>query len=146
MSSLSCIEFDCPSSTSASENIHMILNSAIRKQIRNRKNNIGTKWLNTILHTIPPEISITNYRMLYHFFVNILEDTKKLNKEISELKFNALEEFINNIFDMIFNEKLDSIFDYPINSKDSLIQLIKDPNQFICTKVHSTIINISEDF
>ena len=145
ISSESCIGFECSLNTNTAKQIKENIDNIIKEKISSKKLN-GTKWINVLLSNVPPEISISNCRMLYQFLLNIAEDDTYLVKELKEYKEQTIKVFINKVFNLIFEDNLDSTFDAKFDSEEQILLFLKDPNKFIYDKFFSDFTKLVKDF
>ena len=95
---------------------------------------VNVNWLNLVLNEIPSELKIVNInlRHFYEFFANLLADSNIYQKEI---KNKIVVQYIIKIFDLIFQNKIEELFNKDINSDDALIKFINKPEFEIIKKI-----------
>ena len=95
---------------------------------------ININWIYLVLNEIPSELKLgnKNVRHFYEFFAILLADSKGPQKV---LKNEIIIEYIKKLFDLIFQNKIDELFEKDINCNDELIKFIDKPQAEIIKKI-----------
>ena len=114
--------------------VEIYIKKKIQLMIENNKQ-INIIWLNLVLNYIPPVLNILNknLRHFYDFFSELLVDT---NGNEKEYKNEIILEYIIKLFDLIFENKIEDIFNKDINDNNNeLIKLINKPEDELIKKI-----------
>ena len=115
-------------------NVENYIKNKIKFLIENNKP-ININWMNLVLNYIPPELKIINknLRHFYDFFSLLLADS---NGNEKDYKNEIILEYIINVLDLIFENKIEDFFNKSINnSNDELIRLINKPEDELIQKI-----------
>ena len=122
-------------SNSLKKKVEELIKNKIKSLIKEKKP-VNVNWLNLVLNDLPPEIKITNkiLRHFYEYFAILLADSNEIQKE---LKNEILLEYIIQVFDLIFQNKIEEIFDKDIDKdKNEIIKLINKPQEELIKKIN----------
>ena len=110
------------------------------KLIDIKKNNdfiYDTDWLNLCLNDLNnSNLYSRNIRIIFEYILYQIKNFPILDGPISEIFQENITNFNNKIFDLVFNEELENIFDYQFDQEDDLIKLISEPNKFYIDKIN----------
>ena len=110
----------------------------IKEKITNltiQKLKVNVKWLNLVLNEIPNELKIRdkNLRYFYEFFALLLSDSNGYQKGI---KNQIIIEYLEKVFDLVFDNKIEEIFDKDIEKSDNeILKLINKPQDELRKKI-----------
>ena len=155
MSSYESIKFDYDSilGNEICRYVGTTIRSIVKEKVE-KKEKIGTKWLNVLLSYVPPEISDPNYKLINQFIINL----SKHNFDKQEEKYKIKEEIlkiIDIVIKMTFDDTFCDLLKIKIRSnnqriignnennensqndveKKEIISFLVDPNVFISEKI-----------
>ena len=109
----------------------------IKEKITNLINNnkpVNVNWLNLVLNEIPPNLKINhqNLRHFYEFFAILFADTNKAEKDF---KNQAIVIYIKKLFDLIFDDKVEELFNKDINTDSEFFNFINRPKDEVINKI-----------
>ena len=114
-----------------------IIENFIKKKIMdltNDKKPVNFNWLNLVLNEIPPILKInnSNLRHFYEFFAVLFADSNKTQKNF---KNQAIAEYIIKVFELVFNNQIEELFDKDIYTDYDLLKFINKPKDEIIAKI-----------
>ena len=100
----------------------------------NNKKPVNINWLNLVLNEIPPNLKINNQnlRHFYEYFAILFADSNKAQKDF---KNQAIVIYIKKVFDLIFDDKIEELFNKDINTVSELFNFINRPKDEVINKI-----------
>ena len=137
MSSIECIEFD-NINNSLSKDITIEARQKVDKILEEGKaDKLDNSWLNLMLNEVPKEILMSDARLYYIFFNNLVE---KLNHEdiLNENIKSILKYFYFDILEFSFKGEINTLLEEDISkSNNNICNLIKSPREYIENKIYN---------
>ena len=97
---------------------------------------VNINWINLALKDVPSQLKIISNKsmeLFYEFFANLLADSNTYQKEIKNI---IISDYIIQVFDLIFDNKIEELFNKNIeNCNDEIIKLINKPQEELINKI-----------
>lgn len=142
MSSKNCLEFETNSETETGKIICDISRNTLLRFI-NDNQDIGIKWINLFISSVPSEIYDQNYCFIYQ----CQKEQYKVSKDyVNNAKKNSIKVFVQNLFELLLKPNQNENILSEISNDTELISFIQDPAKYIKNRMSRSIMLDFESF